>query len=86
VDDESEHVAAPEQYASAGRGDMSGEFAGDQPSLYCPDMDAAQLSDLSSRQKLIVVVVFGRHGFLMLAGRTFQVLCHGHRSCARSAS
>jgi hypothetical protein len=46
---------------------MSGEFARRQPSLNCPYMDAAQLCDLASRQKFVVVGVVRRHRFLTLA-------------------
>jgi hypothetical protein len=49
-----EYVALPEQHAAAGRA-LTGKLAGHQPSINCPHIHAAQMSDLPFRQKLLVI-------------------------------
>jgi hypothetical protein len=52
--DDREYVALPDQHAPAGRA-VNGDLAGHQPSINCPNSHAAQESDLSFRQKLLVI-------------------------------
>jgi hypothetical protein len=64
--DDRKDVARPEQHAAARRA-LTADLAGHQPSIDCPYIDAAHLSDLLFRQKLFVVEVFRRHGFFSRA-------------------
>jgi hypothetical protein len=57
LSDDREHIPLPEQHAAAGRA-LTADLAGHQPSINRPYIDAAQLSDLASRQKFLVTDVF----------------------------
>jgi hypothetical protein len=54
LSDDREYVALADQHAPAGRA-VNGDLAGHQPSINCPNSHAAQESDLSFRQKLLVI-------------------------------
>src|SRR5258706_2515316 len=62
--DDREHVLRPEQHAAARRA-LTTDLAGRPPSIDCSYIDTAQLSDLSFRQKLLVVGVFRRHDLFL---------------------
>jgi len=55
--DDHEHVTLPEQHPAAGRA-VTADLAGQQPSINCSYIDAAQPSDLTFRQKRLVIGVF----------------------------
>jgi hypothetical protein len=52
--DDREYVALPEQDTAAGRA-VTRKLAGRQPSINCPYIHAAQVSDFPFRQKLLFV-------------------------------
>jgi|SRR6266850_1958582 len=58
--DGGEHLVLPEQRATAGRA-VTVNLAGRQPSIDCAYIHAAQLSDLTLRQQLLVLSVVRQH-------------------------
>jgi hypothetical protein len=89
--DEREHVLLPEQHAAAGCA-LAADLAGHQPSIYCPYLDAADVSDLPFRQKPLVVGVFRRHDlflslvFVSRRATTQELFRAGRHVSARSGS
>jgi hypothetical protein len=68
-----EHIVFAKQHAAAGRA-MAADLASRQPSIDGPHIDAAQPSNLTFGQKLLVAGVFRRH-FPSLSLRVIFLRC-----------